>query len=355
MSASTRALPLSTPESPPSRLAIPSLATAWMVACRSEDLGQALPIARVLNGIPVALFRAADGRASALEDRCPHKNVALSLGRVMHGTLECRYHGWKLAPDGAVVDVPCHAPDERLPTCKAPAFEVRERDGWIWCSLGRSSEEPPRWERHEGYGWFELDYMVNAPMDLVLENGLDCSHTGFAHEGLFRSAPTQFATVNLEETPTGVRIETVEEEARRRWDVRRALGGRREIRHVDEIVLPHTLRVDYRIGTGVHVITIMVCTPETPERTRVHNRMGVRHGALTPLVTRYVKWLTRKVVAQDVAVLESQAERIRQFGERSFRGVTADLPAAWYQRAGRRATRGAADRPLEHRRIEYRL
>jgi len=54
-------------------------------------------------------------------------------------------------------------------------------------------------------------------------------------------------------------------------------------------------------------------------------------------------------------VLESQAERIRQFGERSFRGVTADLPAAWYQRAARRATRGAPDRPLEHRRIEYRL
>jgi phenylpropionate dioxygenase-like ring-hydroxylating dioxygenase large terminal subunit len=254
-----------------------------------------------------------------------------------------------------VVDVPCHAPGERLPSCQAPAFEVRERDGWVWCCLGQSVDAPRSWDRLDGYGWFELDYMVNAPMDLVLENGLDCSHTGFAHEGLFRSAPTQFAAADLEETPTGIRVETVEAAERRSWDVRRTLGGRREIRHVDEIVLPHTLRVDYRIGTKVHVITIMVCTPETAERTRVHNRMGVRHGVLTPIVTRYVKWLTRKVVAQDVAVLESQAERIRQFGARAFRGVTADLPAAWYQRASQRAARGAADRPLQSRRIEYRL
>jgi len=293
MSVPNRALPVSPPTPESSRLAIPSLASSWMVACRSEDLGPALPLARVLNGVPVVLFRDADARAAALEDRCPHKNVALSLGRVRNGALECRYHGWKLAADGAVVDVPCHAPDERLPACRVPAFEVRERDGWIWCCLGRASEEPPCWERYAGYGWFELEYLVEAPMDLVLENGLDCSHTGFAHEGLFRSAPTEFAAADLEETSTGVRVETVEEEARRAWDVRRILGGRREIRHVDEIVLPHTLRVDYRIGTDVHVVTIMVCTPETAERTRVHTRMGVRHGALTPLVTRYVKWLTR--------------------------------------------------------------
>jgi phenylpropionate dioxygenase-like ring-hydroxylating dioxygenase large terminal subunit len=197
--------------------------------------------------------------------------------------------------------------------------------------------------------------MVNAPMDLVLENGLDCSHTGFAHEGLFRSAPTQFAAVNLEETPTGVRIETVEEEAARRWDVRRfSVAGVRSATWMRSCCRTPSASI-----TGSVQAYTSSRSWSAPPRPRSapgsYNRMGVRHGALTPLVTRYVKWLTRKVVAQDVAVLESQAERIRQFGERSFRGVTADLPAAWYQRAGRRATRGAADRPLEHRRIEYRL
>jgi hypothetical protein len=111
--------------------------------------------------------------------------------------------------------------------------------------------------------------------------------------------------------------------------VRRILGRRREIRHVDEIILPHTLRVDYRMGEDVHVITVLVCTPETAQRTRLHTRMGVRHGVLTPLITRYVEWLTRRIVAQDLAVLTSQAERIQQFGGRAadspqlvFAGVT---------------------------------
>jgi phenylpropionate dioxygenase-like ring-hydroxylating dioxygenase large terminal subunit len=254
-----------------------------------------------------------------------------------------------------VVDVPCHAPEERLPACRVPTFSVQEQDGWIWVSLGGNPEGPPRYPQLSGYGWFELENVVSAPIDLVLENGLDCSHTGFAHEGLFRSAPTQFVSADLEETATGVRVETVEASPRRSWDVRRILGRRREIRHVDEIILPHTLRVDYRMGEDVHVITVLVCTPETAQRTRLHTRMGVRHGVLTPLITRYVEWLTRRIVAQDLAILTSQAERIRQFGGRDFRGVTADLPAAWYQRCTQRAAREAADRPLRRRRIEYRL
>ena len=38
------------------------------------------------------------GRPSALVDRCPHRNLALSLGTVHpDGNLECAYHGWRFA------------------------------------------------------------------------------------------------------------------------------------------------------------------------------------------------------------------------------------------------------------------
>src|SRR5207249_905510 len=128
------------------------------------------------------------------------------------------------------------------------------------------------------------------------------------------------------------------------------------MRHIDEVILPHTLRVDYWIGDHAHVVTILVATPEDDYRTRVYTRMGVRYGWLTPLVTRYVQWVTRKVVAQDIAILNSQAERIRRYGRREFRTVTADLPAAWMQRAFRGFLEGQY--PTEVRRtreITYKL
>jgi phenylpropionate dioxygenase-like ring-hydroxylating dioxygenase large terminal subunit len=38
-----------------------------------------------------------DGDANwrAFEDRCPHRAVALSEGRVEGGELHCAYHGWQ--------------------------------------------------------------------------------------------------------------------------------------------------------------------------------------------------------------------------------------------------------------------
>lgn len=331
--------------------------TAWCIAARSVALGES-PLARSINGRPVVLYRDGDGRATALEDRCPHKNVALSLGRVRGGTLECRYHGWRFDPSGAVVEVPCRSPEERLPQCRVPSYRVVERDGWIWVRLETNQPEPaepPAYPQDGRFYWFDLEYLVDAPVDLILENGLDCSHTGFAHEGLFRSAPSQFVTTRIEETATGVRATMLGERAGGARDTRARLGGDRVIRHVDEIVLPHTLNVDYAIGPN-RLVTILVCTPETETRTRVFNRNGVCYGLWTPLVGRYVRRVARKVVQQDVDVLSSQAERIRRFGGRDFRNVTADQPAVWMQRVLTRCARGARPDPSRRaREIVYKL
>ena len=345
------------------RSAAPSLSPvlpthAWFVAARSDELPASGPLARVVNGVPVVLYRDSAGRVTALEDRCPHKNVALSLGRVQGDVLQCRYHGWRFDRTGAVLDVPCHSPTETLPACAARAFAAGERDGWIWVTLGAdgTSSEPPSYPRDAAYGWFELQSVIHAPVDLILENGLDCSHTGFAHEGLFRSAPKDFIRARIEETATGVRVETLDERSAGANDVRSVLGRKRQIRHIDEVILPHTLRVDYWIGDHAHVVTILVATPEDAYRTRVYTRMGVRYGWLTPLVTRYVRWVTRKVVAQDIAILNSQGERIRQYGRREFRNVTADLPATWMQRAFRLFLDGRyPSAPLRTREVTYKL
>lgn len=328
----------------------------WLIAAQSEELQGRAPIARVVNGVPLVLYRDSAARAVALEDRCPHKNVALSIGRVQGDTLQCRYHGWRFDAAGRVVDVPCRSPNEGLPYCRVPSFHVVERDGWIWVNLASPpadtiTTQPPRYPRASDHRWFELQYVVDAPVDLILENGLDCSHTGFAHEGLFRGAPKQLVTARIEETQTGVRAETLGEDTTGAKDARSMFGRRKAMRHIDEVVLPHTLLVDYWIGDTTHVATILVCTPEGDGRTRVYNRTGVRYGRFTPLAALYLRWLARRVVAQDVAILNSQAEQIRRFGRRDFRAVTADLAASWMQRAYHRNV----DAPLRRRDVVYKL
>jgi nitrite reductase (NADH) small subunit len=84
----------------------------------------------------VAVFRTADDRAFALEDRCPHKGGPLSQGIVHGNSVTCPLHNWVLSLEtgvaqgadmGAVLAVPLRVEDGRLwldlsPFAAAPAL-----------------------------------------------------------------------------------------------------------------------------------------------------------------------------------------------------------------------------------------
>src|SRR4051812_30260517 len=89
----------------PGRFAITRARDFWYVACRSEALRQQ-PLARTLFDTPLVLFRDDAGRAATLIDRCAHRNVPLSAGRVVNGLLECGYHGWRYDVGGVCRTVP---------------------------------------------------------------------------------------------------------------------------------------------------------------------------------------------------------------------------------------------------------
>ena len=77
----------------------------WYAASWSKDL-TGKPVARTFLGDKVVLYRGADGRPAALEDRCCHRAAPLSLGEVVGNDLMCGYHGLKFAADGRCTDIP---------------------------------------------------------------------------------------------------------------------------------------------------------------------------------------------------------------------------------------------------------
>ena len=68
------------------------LRNAWYVAGWSNEIN-AQPIARTFLDEPVVLYRASDGAPVALEDRCCHRGMPLSLGEVVGANIRCEYHG----------------------------------------------------------------------------------------------------------------------------------------------------------------------------------------------------------------------------------------------------------------------
>ena len=82
------------------------LKNCWYVAAYDRELEDGGPLGRKLLDEPVVIFRDSKGTPVALEDRCCHRQLPLSLGAVTGDTLQCGYHGLEFDATGACVTVP---------------------------------------------------------------------------------------------------------------------------------------------------------------------------------------------------------------------------------------------------------
>jgi phenylpropionate dioxygenase-like ring-hydroxylating dioxygenase large terminal subunit len=167
----------------------------WYVACEARELGRK-PLAVELLGLRLVLFRDAAGRARALFDRCSHRNVPLSMGRVCDGQIECPYHGWRFDGQGQCAHVPGLLDDDRDAGAQGravPSLLTREADGylWVYSTVGatRSVREPFSMPFTKDSAYTTVTHVQDfeGSVHAVAENALDVPHTAFVHRGLFRS------------------------------------------------------------------------------------------------------------------------------------------------------------------------
>src|SRR5665213_2464818 len=98
----------------------------WYVAAFGADLTVA-PLARTICDQAVVLFRAGDGRAFALEDRCIHRGMPLSQGGEVAGDIiRCPYHGLEFDGTGTCRKIP--GQDQVPAGARIAAFPLVEQD-----------------------------------------------------------------------------------------------------------------------------------------------------------------------------------------------------------------------------------
>ncbi|MBS0472315.1 MAG: aromatic ring-hydroxylating dioxygenase subunit alpha [Proteobacteria bacterium] len=179
-----------TPNGPKNGLDLRRIATHpdhWYPLAWSEEVAPGKAVARRFAGDPIVLFRGKGGRVFALEDRCAHRQVPLSLGVVEGDTLRCGYHGWAYSNGGKCIDVP-YLGRERLPN-GVRAYPVHEVDGLIFIFPGDASLAAARAPAALGskangaYKTRQLNREVACHYTFMHENLFDMNHQ-FLHRSL---------------------------------------------------------------------------------------------------------------------------------------------------------------------------
>ncbi|AZG08760.1 aromatic ring-hydroxylating dioxygenase subunit alpha [Pigmentiphaga sp. H8] len=165
---------------------------AWYVACWSDEVKAGELFTRTLLDERVVFYRRADGTPVALRDRCPHRFIPLSMGKLRDDVVECGYHGLQFDSSGACVRNP-HG-DGRIPAAaRVQAYTAHDRHGMLWIWMGDAAADPaliPDYgmlDEGSGYRTSRGQLHINANYELMGENLLDLSHISFLHEGLLGS------------------------------------------------------------------------------------------------------------------------------------------------------------------------
>ncbi len=184
----------------------------WYVAAWSDEVGDQ-PLARTIADESVVMFRDAQGKARVLEDRCVHRGVSLSLGRITPDGMQCGYHGMVFNGQGECVHIPGQ---ERIPAkARVRHFAVEERDSIVWMWAGDAAEadtsmivpypwhNDPMWPTKKGL------LHLNCSYEMLIDNIMDLTHLPFVHAktiGGGNAAEHARALMKTEATPRGVKF-----------------------------------------------------------------------------------------------------------------------------------------------------
>ena len=267
----------------------------WYAILSSRELRNQ-PVGKIRFGERLVIWRDAKQRVICLEDQCPHRGAALSLGSVHDSILQCPFHGFCFDGDGRCTRVPAEGPDWSIPDhLRAQTRPVREAGGYVWLWRGPAlpdAELPclPPLSTVDRLTYGETRKTWRGHYTRCIENVIDFSHLPFVHRrniGMFTRDPV-----------TRVGVEPVEGGFR----------GRREAAKVSslflEFIYPNLWFLCLSPGYILGATFAPVDDAETEVYVRWYHKM--RLPVLRQLMDVYGLWSQYLVFKDDLPIVATQ-------------------------------------------------
>jgi phenylpropionate dioxygenase-like ring-hydroxylating dioxygenase large terminal subunit len=187
----------------------------WYPVLQSEELPREKPVGFKALGESLVAWRDAQGRPNVVIDRCSHRSMKLSAGRVLDGELQCALHGLRFDGKGRCVLIPWESEVSKIHERMAVrAYPAEELGGYIWAFFGENppdlaSELPEELSKPGEFITFRLPTQVWKANWLIAVDGSDGFHAVTLHAGSQTQAgggvPLKDRRVKIIHTSHGVR------------------------------------------------------------------------------------------------------------------------------------------------------
>lgn len=157
----------------------------WYAVLDTDEVKPGKPYGFRRMGEDLVFWRDKTGQIVVMRDRCPHRSAQLSLGKVVDGNIQCRFHGFQYDVDGAVKLIPANGRTGPKPAIfQCNTLVSREAQGliWVWNGQPRENYPPLPWfDNLDGFTYSTFQAHWDVDHTRAIEGQLDVSHLPFVH------------------------------------------------------------------------------------------------------------------------------------------------------------------------------
>lgn len=284
----------------------------WYPLCFSSEI-QSEPVSRTLLGVGVVLVRI-NGTLASFVNRCPHRGVRLSRGKVVGGRLQCGYHGWSFDLEGKLQEVSglSHC-SNNVSLEKVHAKEVR---GVVWVSLTGEHEWYDAFDTL-GNGFTRKLVFKTLKGDFLhsIENFLDPTHTPFIHRGLLRMPGRQRMRIEQQSSENGFSTSYYLEEKQNGLVNR--LFDRGVDNNVASFVMPGFATLEYKRGDKLQFRVAVFFVPVDVGKVNMLVEGALPSGWLPASIIFFLlRPFLELAFRQDKKIIEEQWKQQQSHGHR---------------------------------------
>lgn len=302
----------------------------WYILALDSEVPSDKPIARTVYDRPYVLFRDEKGEIKVYLDQCIHRGAPLSKGNCEKGGIRCPYHGWSFDGEGRLSEIPSDGPGAKVNhNWQLKGVPTVNKDGcvWIWPGDASLKTETPTWNFPYAAdpNWTKYFMVTDFDNEVthLVQNFMDVPHTVYVHAKWFRKKSSIKVKIDIEALDGKVKV-TYHQPKDSIGFMGRILNPKNEpMVHTDEFIFPNITRVDYNFGKRSFIINSQ-CTPTTRFKTRVFTWIAYELGAVSKPLLPFMKFYTRKVITQDVDIMEIHGAVLKKLGENQYHSSGAD-------------------------------
>jgi phenylpropionate dioxygenase-like ring-hydroxylating dioxygenase large terminal subunit len=159
----------------------------WYVILESNQVKPGKPVGVTRMGEKLVLWRDERGQVTCMADLCPHRGVALSIGKLIGDCVECPFHGFRFDISGRCTLIPANGKSATPPKVFQVnrVFATREAHGliYIWWGEPKDDLPPLPWfdSIDDSFSYSTLCDHWATHYSRAIENQLDVVHLPFVH------------------------------------------------------------------------------------------------------------------------------------------------------------------------------